>query len=155
MSPQAGSLRFRLAIGLPLTMVMVGASPAFAQMGGMSPGMGPGMGKPGGMAPHEEKDEGPAEVAPDAEEKAPASKSSEASYLEQARRRTKVVEFDGYLRMRTDYLYKMNMGQGYNPGGTHGPAALPPFPVASECLPSGGIGNPSGGLTQSGSVYGA
>ena len=136
MSQQAGSLRFRLAIGLPLTLVMAGASPAFAQMGGMSPGMGPGMGKPGGgMSPQQEKDEGPAEVAPDAEEKAPASKSSDASYLEQARRRTKVVEFDGYLRMRTDYLYKMNLGQGYNTGGP-GPNALPPFPVPSECLPS-------------------
>jgi uncharacterized protein (TIGR04551 family) len=141
MSPKAGKLRFRLAIGLPLstlaTLALAGASPAWAQMGGMSPGMGPGMGKPGGMAPHEEKDEGPAEVAPDAEEKAPASKESDASYLEHARRRTKVVEFDGYYRMRTDYLYKMNMGQGYNPGnGT--PPALPPFPVPSECLPTQG-----------------
>jgi len=137
MSPKAGRLRFRLAIGLPLTLALAGASPAFAQMGGMSPGMGPGMGKPGGMSPHEEKDEGPAEVAPDAEEKAPASKESDASYLEQARRRTKVVEFDGYFRTRTDYLYKMNMGQGYNPGGKT-PPALPPFPVPSECLPTSG-----------------
>jgi uncharacterized protein (TIGR04551 family) len=136
MSQMAGRLRFRLAIGLPLTLVLAGTSPARAQMGGMSPGMGPGMGKPGGMAPHEEKDEGPAEVAPDAEEKAPASKESDASYLEHARRRTKVVEFDGYYRVRTDYLYKMNMGQGYNPGGTAGPSALPPFPVPSECLPN-------------------
>jgi uncharacterized protein (TIGR04551 family) len=139
MSPKAGSLRFRLAIGLPLTLALAlaGTSPAWAQMGGMGPGMGPGMGKPGGMSPHEEKEEGPAEVAPDAEEKAPASKESDASYLEQARRRTKVVEFDGYYRVRTDYLYKMNMGQGYNPGnGT--PPALPPFPIPSECLPTAG-----------------
>jgi uncharacterized protein (TIGR04551 family) len=151
MFPQAG-LRFRLAIGLPLTLALAGASPAWAQMGGMSPGMGPGMGKPGGgMAPHEEKDEGPAEVAPDAEDKAPASKESDASYLEQARRRTKVVEFDGYYRVRTDYLYKMNMGQGYNTGGSvH---ALPPFPVPSECLPSGQVGNSAG--TASGPVTGA
>ena len=134
MSQMAGRLRFRLAIGLPLTLVLAGTSPARAQMGGMSPGMGPGMGKPGGMAPHEEKDEGPAEVAPDAEEKAPASKESDASYLEHARRRTKVVEFDGYYRVRTDYLYKMNMGQGYNTGGPVN--ALPPFPVPAECLPS-------------------
>ena len=139
MSQMAGRLRFRLAIGLPLTLALAGASPAWAQMGGMSTGMGPGMGKPGGTAPHEEKDEGPAEVAPDAEEKAPASKESDASYLEQARRRTKVVEFDGYYRMRTDYLYKMNMGQGYNTGGP-GPSALPPFPVPAECLPNGQVG---------------
>jgi uncharacterized protein (TIGR04551 family) len=142
MSPKAGRLRSRLAIGLPLvtlaTLALAGTSPAWAQMGGMSPGMGPGMGKPGGgMAPHEEKDEGPAEAAPDAEAKAPASKESDASYLEHARRRTKIVEFDGYYRVRTDYLYKMNMGQGYNPGNGN-PPALPPFPVPSECLPTQG-----------------
>jgi uncharacterized protein (TIGR04551 family) len=152
MSPKAGSLRSRLAIGLPLTLALAGASPAWAQMGGMSPGMGPGMGNPGGMSPHEEKEEGPAEAAPDAEEKAPASKERDASALEQSRRRSKVVEFDGYYRVRTDYLYKMNMGQGYNDGGPV-PHALPPFPVPSECLPSGGIGN--GTSLQGGPLYGA
>jgi uncharacterized protein (TIGR04551 family) len=151
MSPKACSLRFRLTIGLPIALALAGTSPAWAQMGGMSPSMGPGMGKPGGMSPHEEKEEGPAEVAPDAEEKAPASKESDASYLEQARRRTKVVEFDGYLRMRTDYLYKMNMGQGYNNGGPV--SALPPFPVPAECLPSGQVGN--SGTPTSGPLYGA
>ena len=143
MTPQTGKLRSWLAVGLPSTLVMLGmvfASPAWAQMGGMSPGMGPGMGHPGGAGPHEEKEEGPAEVAPDAEEKAPASKESDASYLEHARRRTKVVEFDGYFRVRTDYLYKMNLDQGYNTAGP-GPNALPPFPVPSECLPSGAVGN--------------
>jgi uncharacterized protein (TIGR04551 family) len=137
MSPTAGRLRFRLAIGLPLTLALAGTSPAWAQMGGMSPGMGPGMGKPGGMSPHEEKDEGPAEAAPDAEEKAPANKESDASYLEHARRRTKVVEFDGYYRVRTDFLHKMNMDQGYNNAGP-GPAALPPFPTPSECMTAPG-----------------
>jgi uncharacterized protein (TIGR04551 family) len=133
MSSKAGNLSSWLAIGLPFTVVMVGATPAFAQMGGMSPGMG-GMGRPGGAgAPHEEKEEGPAEVAPDAEEKAPANKGDEASALEQARRRSKVVEVEGYLRVRTDYLYKMNMDQGYNAGNTRSPAALPPFPVPAEC----------------------
>jgi uncharacterized protein (TIGR04551 family) len=40
--------------------------------------------------------------------------------------------------MRTDYLYKMNMGQGYN---TAGPVnAMPPFPVPAECLPNGQVG---------------
>ena len=90
------------------------------------------MGHPGGAgSPHEDKDEGPAEIAPDAEDKAPAAKESDSGYLEQARRRSKVVEFDGYYRVRTDFLHKMNMDQGYNVGP--GPAALPPFPVPSEC----------------------
>jgi uncharacterized protein (TIGR04551 family) len=133
MSSKAGNLNSWLAIGLPFTVVLVGTTPAFAQMGGMSPGMG-GMGRPGGAgAPHEEKEEGPAEVAPDAEEKAPANKGDEASALEQARRRSKVVEVEGYFRVRTDYLYKMNMDQGYNAGGGANPAALPPFPVPAEC----------------------
>ncbi len=143
MSPKTRSLRFRLAIGLPLTLALAGTSPAWAQMGGMSPGMGPGMGNPGGASPHEEKEEGPAEAAPDAEEKAPTSKEDSASHLELARRRSKVVELDGYYRVRTDYLYKMNMGQGYNTGGPV--PALPPFPVPAECLPSGAIGNSGGG----------
>jgi len=132
MSEKAGKFSW-LATGLPLSLALV-AAPAYAQMGGMSPGMGgmgPGMGHPGGSAPHD-KDEGPAEVAPDAEEKAPAADNAEG-YLNQARRRTKVVEFDGYYRLRSDYLYKMNMDQGYNPGGT-GPAALPPFPIPIQCL---------------------
>jgi len=138
MIPQAGKIRSWLAIGLPFTLgTLALASPAWAQMGGMSPGMGPGMGHPGGGA-HEDKEEGPAEVAPDAEDKVPASKESDANALEHARHRTKVVEFDGYYRVRTDYLYKMNMGQGYN---NDGPVpALPPFPVPAECLPNGQVG---------------
>jgi uncharacterized protein (TIGR04551 family) len=133
MSSKAGNLSSWLAIGLPFTVVLVGATPAFAQMGGMSPGMG-GMGRPGGAgAPHEEKEEGPAEVAPDAEEKAPANKGDEASALEQARRRSKVVEVEGYFRVRTDYLYKMNMDQGYQTANGANPYALPPFPVPAEC----------------------
>jgi uncharacterized protein (TIGR04551 family) len=134
MIPQAGKMRSWLAVGLPFTLgTLALASPAWAQMGGMSPGMSPGMGHPGGGA-HEEKEEGPAENAPDAEDKVPASKESDANALEHARHRTKVVEFDGYYRMRTDYLYKMNMDQGYNGAGPV--TALPPFPTPSECLTS-------------------
>jgi uncharacterized protein (TIGR04551 family) len=132
MSEKAGKLSW-LATGLPLTLALV-AAPAYAQMGGMGPGMGgmgPGGGRPGGSAPRD-KEEGPAEVAPDAEEKAPAADNA-GGYLNQSRRRTKVVEFDGYYRMRSDYLYKMNMDQGYNPGNGN-PAALPPFPMPSQCL---------------------
>jgi uncharacterized protein (TIGR04551 family) len=145
MSDKAGRLLHRLAKGLPSMFalsVILFTVPSFAQMspgmGGMSPGMGgmgPGMGRPG-AGPRDDKDEGPAEIAPDAEEKAPASKDSDEGYLNQARRKTKVIEVDGYYRVRTDYLYKMNLDQGYNRGGP-GPNALPPFPVPSECLPDG------------------
>ena len=149
MSEKAGKWLSWLATGLPFTLValaLAGATPAWAQMGGMNPGMGGpgGMGHPGGggmgRGGTEEKEEGPAEQAPDAEEKSPASKDSDSGYLNQARRRTKIVEFDGYYRVRTDYLYDMNLGQGYNPG-TGGPPALPPFPQPSECM-SAYIGQP-------------
>jgi uncharacterized protein (TIGR04551 family) len=144
MSNKAGSFFPRLAAGLPFTLALLSAAPVRAQMGGMGPGMG-GMG-PGGMGQpqgaRQEKDEGPAEDAPDAEEKATPAKESDVGYLEQARRRTKVVEFDGYYRLRTDYFWKMNLDQGYNPGGSGGgPPALPPFPSPAECmnnLPQGG-----------------
>ena len=133
MSQMAGRWLPRLATGLPLVLALAAATPARAQMGGMGP-MGPGMGRPGGGAPAgPDKDEGPAEAAPDAEEKAPPAKEAEVGYLEQSRRRSKVVELDGYYRLRTDYLYKMNMGQGYNAGGDR-PPALPPFPTAAECM---------------------
>jgi uncharacterized protein (TIGR04551 family) len=132
MSDKAGKLSW-LAIGLPIALALA-APPAYAQMGGMSPGMGgmgPGMGKPPG--PHDNKEEGPAENAPDAEDKAPSTDNN-AGYLNQSRRRTKIVEFDGYLRVRTDYLYKMNMDQGYTAGSESRPPSLPPFPVSAECL---------------------
>lgn len=136
----------RLAAGLPLALLLAAPS-AYAQMGGMSPGMGGmGPGGPGrGAGPHEEKEEGPAEAAPDAEEKAAPIDQGEG-YANQARHRTKVVEFDGYYRVRTDYLYKMNLDQGYNQGGGGNPQALPPFPVPLECLKTstGTTGTPLG-----------
>jgi uncharacterized protein (TIGR04551 family) len=139
MSEKAGKWLPRLATGLPFMLVLVGASPARAQMGGMGPGMSPGMGHMGSPQ-QQDKEEGPAENAPDAEEKTPAAKENESGYLEQARRRTKVVELDGYYRVRTDFLHKMNMDQGYNAAGP-GPAALPPFPTPSECVTAPGQGS--------------
>jgi uncharacterized protein (TIGR04551 family) len=140
MPVKAGKMLSWLANGLPLSFVLLFSVSAFAQMGGMSPGMGgmgpgmrPGMGAPGG---HTDKDEGPAEVAPDAEAKAPANQEGDNGYLEQSRRKAKVVEFDGYFRFRSDYLYKMNLDQGYN--ANNGLPALPPFPTPSDCTPAGG-----------------
>jgi uncharacterized protein (TIGR04551 family) len=134
MSDKNGRILPWLAALLPLCLLSALAPDAWAQMGGMGPGMG-GMGPPGGRGaggPHQDKDEGPAEEAPDAKEKAAPSKESDAGYLEQARRHTKVVEVDGYFRLRTDYLYKMNLDQGYNAVGQA--PALPPFPTPSECM---------------------
>ena len=104
----------------------------------MAPG---GFGGPGGMQPPPppgpggEKEEGPAEEAP--EENRPSDLEPLSGYAEQGRRRMQIFELDGYLRLRTDYMHQFFLGQGY----TTGPAAaspatsygLPPFPLPLDC----------------------
>ena len=121
-------------------MLAVGAaSPAFAQLGSPGGGMMPGMSPGGGMRPPnqggDDKEEGPAEAAPDQDkdddENAPLAPLSEAS-----RRRTQVLELDGYYRMRGDWLRNFNMGQGYVFAGlndTTVPVGTPPFPLPLDC----------------------
>src|SRR5262245_51575997 len=102
----------------------------------MAPG---GFGHPGGMAPPpppgagQEKEEGPAEEAP--EETRPSDLEPLSGYAEQGRRRMQIFELDGYLRLRTDYMHQFFLGQGYTtissaPGVLYG---LPPFPVPLDC----------------------
>ena len=56
MASKLGKLGYWLAIGMSFTVSVAGASPAWALMGGMSPGTGPAMGHAGGMSsPHEER----------------------------------------------------------------------------------------------------
>ena len=88
--------RFRVAGSVALALAF--ASPAFAQMG---PG---GFGAPGGMQPPppgagQDKEEGPAEEAP--EENRPADLEPLGSYAEQSKRRMQIFELDGYLRLRS------------------------------------------------------
>jgi uncharacterized protein (TIGR04551 family) len=112
------------------------APPAFAQMG---PG---GFGGPGGMQPPPppgaggEKEEGPAEEAPE-EENRPSDLEPLSGYAEQGRRRMQIFELDGYLRLRSDYMHQFFLGQGYYaaantniPNVNYG---LPPFPVPLDC----------------------
>src|SRR6185312_13214461 len=93
------------------TALLIG-SPAFAQMG---PG---GFGGPGGMQPPpppgagQEKEEGPAEEAPE-EANRPSDLEPLSGYAEQSRRRMQIFELDGYLRLRSDYMHQFFMGQGY------------------------------------------
>ena len=114
------------------------AGPAFAQMGSPGGGMMPGMSPGGGMRPPtqggDDHTEGPAEAAPDQdkddEENKPLAPLSEA-----ARRRTQVLELDGYFRMRTDWLRNLHLGQGYvvdAPGSTN-VVGTPPFPRTIDC----------------------
>ncbi|MEA2700218.1 MAG: hypothetical protein QOI66_4489 [Myxococcales bacterium] len=137
-------MQFRGAC-VPLTVglaVLVLGGRATAQMGG------PGMGRPGGGMPNsppmgqEPKDNGPAEEAPE-EEVRPSDLEPLQGYTNQNRRKMQIVEFDGYLRMRTDYLHNLFLGQGYS--HLHQPSYLsafkatrqefgtPPFPYPIDC----------------------
>jgi uncharacterized protein (TIGR04551 family) len=93
----------------------------------------------------EPRDEGPAEEAPEEEEQ-PRDMEPLGAYAGQSRRTAQVVELDGYLRLRTDFLHKMHLDQTYQgtmdagreggTGVTAGNTVLnrpPPFPVPLEC----------------------
>jgi len=116
------------------------ASPAFAQMG-----QG-GFGGPGGMQPPPppgqgaEKEEGPAEEAP--EENRPSDLEPLSGYAEQGKRRMQIFELDGYLRLRSDFMHQFFLGQSYVPMITGIPNinyGLPPFPVPLDCPRPGGM----------------
>ncbi|HVR60888.1 MAG TPA: TIGR04551 family protein [Polyangia bacterium] len=136
--------RFRptlFAAAATLAALLAGGRAA-AQMGG------PGMGRPGGGMPgsppmgQEPKENGPAEEAPE-EEAPPADLEPLQGYANQKRRRMQIVDFDGYLRLRTDYLHNFFLGLGYSTkkqptylssfAATHQNYGLPPFPVPLDC----------------------
>jgi uncharacterized protein (TIGR04551 family) len=132
-----GRLRLALASAALLLTPLI-ARPAGAQMG---PGGG-GFGSPGGgMQPPPqqggEKEEGPAEEAP--EESHPADLEPLTSYPEQNKRKMQIFELDGYLRFRDDYIHDFFLGLGYSnvasgsivPGTTT--YGLPPFPLPLDC----------------------
>jgi uncharacterized protein (TIGR04551 family) len=103
---------------------VVGAPVAEAQIAPGGGGMGPGM---GGPAPGqgEEKKEGVAEAAPKAPGLLPTTPALPAP--KGRRKRWKLLELDGYYRLRTDWLRNFNEGfpePGF--GGT-------PFPTALGC----------------------
>jgi uncharacterized protein (TIGR04551 family) len=126
------------ALALALVCGVPAARVARAQMG---PG---GMGSPGGMGPQppmggqEPKEEGPAEEAPEEDNK-PADLEPLAGYPDQNRRKLQIFEVDGYLRLRADYMHNFFMGEGYSavstilPNGTGTSYGLPPFPTPLEC----------------------
>jgi uncharacterized protein (TIGR04551 family) len=123
--------RPRILLSLPPLASLLLASPAFAQFGGQPGGMGPGMNPQGGDEP---KEEGPAEPAPDDDTVRPSDLEPLSGYPGQQRKVTRIVEIDGYFRVRTDFFHKLNLGQGYATdtrlGNTLRP---PPFPLPIEC----------------------
>ena len=126
----------RLRLALASAALLLLARPAAAQM---SPG---GFGAPGGggMQPppsQNEKEEGPAEAAP--EENRPADLEPLSGYADQSKKKMQIFELDGYLRFRDDYMHNFFLGLGYShvPSGSIVPGTttygLPPFPVPLDC----------------------
>ena len=134
--------RFRLELASAALLLL--ARPAAAQM---SPG---GFGAPGGGGmqppPTSEKEEGPAEEAP--EENRPADLEPLTGYADQNKKKMQIFELNGYLRLRDDYMHDFFLGLGYShvPSGSIVQGTqnygLPPFPVPLDCpspaLASGG-----------------
>jgi len=120
-----------LVSSLVFATLLGGAGPASAQMGAMPGGMSPGgMGAPPPAG--QDKDEGPAEAAPEEEGKAAAEAAVESSYANPRRRRTQVIELDGYFRLQPELLHNFNLGTGYvNSGQPQN--GFPFFPTPLEC----------------------
>jgi len=108
-----------------------GAGTAQAQMGAMPGGMSPG-GMGASPPAGQDHEEGPAEAAPEEEGKAAADAGPESGYANQHRRRTQVIELDGYYRVRPELLHNFNMGLGYVSSGSP-QSGYPPFPTPLEC----------------------
>jgi uncharacterized protein (TIGR04551 family) len=121
-----------LASSLVFATLLGGAGAAWAQMGAMPGGMSPGgMGAP--PPPGEQHDEGPAEAEPEEEGKVAAEAGAESGYANQHRRRTQVIELDGYFRTRPELLHNFNLGLGYGDLSGNPQNGFPPFPMALEC----------------------
>lgn len=127
----------------PLLLLLL-TGPAWAQFGGQPGGMGPGMGpqRPGGA--DDTKEDGPAEAAPDEEGTQPGDLEPLGGYPGQQRKLTRIVEINGYFRVRTDFFNKLNLGQGYARSSNSTSTMLrpPPFPLPIECdrMKEGGCG---------------
>ena len=101
------------------------------------------LGAPGGRwhaaaaRSNSEKEEGPAEEAP--EENRPADLEPLSGYADQNKKKMQIFELNGYLRLRDDYMHDFFLGLGYSqraervdrPGTTN--YGLPPFPVPLDC----------------------
>jgi len=143
----AGTSGARLARSCRLAVWVValaaGAPAAHAQIGpgGGGGGLGGGgLGGGGGPGPGEEKKEGVAEAAPKTPSLLPTTPALPAP--KSRRKRWKLLELDGYYRLRTDWFKNFNLGfpdNGY--GGT-------PWPQALGCK-STLVGHPCDGSTSS------
>jgi uncharacterized protein (TIGR04551 family) len=112
----------------PLAVFLFAPS-ARAQFGGQpGGGLGPGMNPQPG---EEQREEGPAESAPDEDNTRPGDLEPLTGYPGQQRKLTRIVDINGYFRLRTDFLHKLNLGQNYVMQGSV--LRPPPFPLPIEC----------------------
>jgi uncharacterized protein (TIGR04551 family) len=110
---------------LGIALLVAGPSGAFAQVpGGLQPTPG-GPGGPGGPSTEDKKD-GVAEAAPKAAGQLPTTPVLPSPRGK--RKRWKLLELDGYYRLRTDWFKNFNLGFNDDPatGGA-------PFPRALSC----------------------
>jgi len=113
--------RWALCVGV----LLVGAPVADAQIGPGGGGLGPGGGGPRQPGGGDDKKEGVAEAAPKSAGLLPTTPALPAP--KGRRKRWKLLELDGYYRLRTDWFKNFNLG--FVDGGTGGS----PFPTALGC----------------------
>jgi uncharacterized protein (TIGR04551 family) len=106
---------------IALVLVLIGTAPAQAQIS-------PGGGMPGGAGQQQEeqKKEGVAEAAPKAPGLLPTTPALPPP--KGRRKRWKLLEIDGYFRLRTDWFKNFNLGHLDTPG-----LGGAPFPRALSC----------------------
>lgn len=136
--PKSSVLPMPYSLRTWLFGIAVLAAPAVASAqitpGGMPMGGGA---NPGGQQPSgEEKKEGVGEQAPKAPGLLPTTPALPAP--KGHRKRWKLLELDGYYRMRTDWFKNFNTGFTYNPTTTASGNATggAPFPNALGCTPA-------------------
>src|SRR5688572_20118453 len=117
LSMSYSTMRTGIAVGLILSSTLAEAQ--IAPGGGMPGGMGQGQGQP------EEKKEGVAEAAPKAPGLLPTNPVLPAP--KGRRKRWKLVDIDGYFRLRTDWFKNFHLGFRDDLAGGA------PFPRALGC----------------------
>jgi uncharacterized protein (TIGR04551 family) len=128
---------------------MLVAAPARAQFGGggggmppgggMQPGGRPGAGAPGG----EEKEEGPAEQAPETGAEGPALQPLPA-WPQQKEKALQFFQLSGYLRFRAYLFHDLNLGVFTGTTGPQSPFFIPFSEIGStgQANPPAGVKNP-------------
>src|SRR6266436_2434941 len=96
----------RWSLAVVLAVSGVGAPSAWAQFGPGGGAGGPGAGTP---APGGEKEEGPAEQAPEEKGEGPALQPLPA-WPQQKEKQLQYFEFHGYIRFRAYLFHALNLG---------------------------------------------